>query len=331
MNSANLNTAKDIIPATDRLLEEISGKADYQIITSLKSAILCFGSESDAEELLKYFLKNPTDPFAGDLLDIVGRWGNRVHAQQIFRISISEERLKENFPEAVLENLGKLKFEPAKPVVAYYAFNSSDHYLNKAAVLGLLHFDCNEFNEKIRNSITGILEKNLFPEYLPALICKLGDRKELLEQLYQSGSTTISTNCNAGIFLGFSLCGEEGRTNFKKALFDPNWEAFYNSAGSLLQGMHNLKITFEELMLEITEVQIEKHLQYYMLVVISLLEVKANNYDSKGESFEKIYRDLIATDLLTSLAEKAGQIADAEKVKELLILRMREEILLRRI
>ncbi|NJY64034.1 hypothetical protein HC174_14925 [Salinimicrobium sp. CDJ15-81-2] len=324
-----MNTAKAILPATFGLLKEISGKADFRIISAFKNAILSFGSKADADELLQHFLQNPTDPYAGDLLEVIGSWGDSSHAEKIFRFSISDGRLHENFPETVLEILGQLGYEPAKPVLAHYAFNSPEYYLNKAAVLGLLHFDCKEYREEIRNSIVKVLDKNLFPEYLPALICKLEDCKELLEQLYRSGATIISTDCNAGIFLGFSLCGDEGRSYFKNALFDPNWEAFYNAARTIVQGMTHLNITFEELMQEAGEIKDEKQLQYYMLVILSLLEIKADSHESKGESFEKLYRNLIATGHLTTLAEKAGQLHDAESVEKLLILRMKEEVILR--
>ena len=330
MNSGNLNTAKAVFPATFGLLKEISGKADFQIINAFKNTILSFGSKADAEELLQHFLQNPTDPYAGDLLEIVGRWGDSSHAEKIFRSSISDGRLQENYPEIVLEILGQLGYEPAKPVLAHYAFNSTEYYLNKSAVLGLLNFDCKEYREEIRNSIVKVLDKNLFPEYLPALICKLENRAELLEQLYQSGATIISTDCNAGIFLSFSLCGEEGKSYFKNALFDPNWEAFYNPARTIVQGMDYLNITFEELMKDAVDIHDEKQLQYYMLVIISLLEIKADSYEPKSESFQKLYRDLIATGHLTTLAEKAGQLHDAEIVEKLLILRMKEEIFVRK-
>lgn len=329
MNSANLNTTKAVLPATFELLKEIAGKADFRMINAFKNVVLSFGSKADAEELLKHFLQNPTDPYAGDLLEVVGKWGDSSQAERIFSFSISDGRLNDNFPEAVFEILGQLIYQPVKPVLAHYAFNFTEYYLNKAAVFGLLHFDCKEYREEIRNSIVNVLDKNLFPEYLPALICKLQDRRELLEQLYRSGATVISTDCNAGIFLGFSLCGEEGRSYFKYALFDPNWEAFYNAAATILQGMAHLKISFEELIREAGEVRDEKQLQYYMLVIISLLEVKADSHEPIGENFEKLYRDLIATDLLTTLSEKAGQLHDAETIEKLLILRMEEEILLK--
>src|SRR5690606_11515800 len=104
--------------------------------------------------------------------------------------------LNEDFPEDILEILGQMKYEPVKPVLALYAFHTSDYYPNMSAVLGLLHFDCHEYQKQIKSSIEGILNKNLFPEYLPALVCKLEDPKKLLAQLYKSGSTTISTDCN---------------------------------------------------------------------------------------------------------------------------------------
>jgi hypothetical protein len=324
-----LNTDRKLLPATGNLLAEIAGKADFHFINACKNAVLCFGSKADADELLKRFLEEPTQTFSEDLLEIIGRWGDERHAREIFNCCITDFRLNENFAEGVLEVFGRLKFEPAKPVLAHYAFRSSDYYLNKAAVLGLLHFDCREYRKEIKKSITHILGKNLFPEYLPALICKLEERKELLEQLYNSGSTIISTDCNAGIFLGFSLCGEEGRSYFKKALFDPNWEAFYNPARIILQRMHHLNVSFAELIKDAGEVRDEKQLQYYILVIISLLEIKVDSYGLYGEGFENLYRDLIATGLLTTLAEKAGQHPDAEKLEELLILRMKEEVMLK--
>lgn len=329
VNSENLNTGRSILPATESLLREISEKGDYTLANAYKSAILHFGSKTDADKLLEHYIKNPTDPFAADLLEIVGRWGDTTHAQKIFAISIQEGRLLENFPEQVLEVLGQLGYEEAKPVLVHYAFKISEYYLNKSAVHGLLHFDCSEYQQEITRCISDVLDKNLFPEFLPALISKLDDRKELLDQLFSSGSTIISTDCNAGIFLGFSLCGEEGKTYFKNALFDPNWEAYYNAGRCALTGLHNLNISFAELLKEASGIQDEKILQYHMLVIISLLEIKASSYKYEGESFESIYSALISTQLLSTLAEKAGLLADAEKVEELLIFRMREEVLLK--
>ncbi|WP_037374251.1 hypothetical protein [Salinimicrobium xinjiangense] len=324
-----MNTDRKLLPATESLLAEIAGKADFHIIDAYKNAVLCFGSKADADELLKKFLEEPTEPFSEDLLEIIGQWGDEKHAREIFNCCITDIRLNENFPEAVLEVLGRLKFEPAKPVLAHYAFRSSQYYLNRSAVLGLLHFDCREYQQEIKNAVTGVLSKNTFPEFLPALVCKLENRKELLDQLFHSGSTTISTDCNAGIFLGFALCGKDGKKYFKEALFDPNWEAFYNAARMVVKGMDHLEISFEELLQEATLIKDEKVLQYYMLVLISLLEIKVKSYENSGESFEKIYRSLFVTKLFLILAEKAGQEDDAEKLEELLILRMKEEVMLR--
>jgi hypothetical protein len=64
------------------------------------------------------------------------------------------------------------------------------------------------------------LNQNIFPEFLPALICKLPEKEIELEQLYQWGEKFASTDCNAGIILGFSLCGDEGKIYFKKALLE---------------------------------------------------------------------------------------------------------------
>ena len=324
-----MNTANPIHSATGSLLEEISGSADFYLVSAYKTAVLYYGSKADADEVLKHFLIDPAGLFASDLLEIVAKWGDERHAAQLFSHSISDGRLKEDFPEEVLETLGQMKYESIKPVLAHYAFNTTDYYPNMSAVLGLLHFDCQEYREQIKSSIEGILDQNLFPEYLPALICKLQDRKDLLAQLYQSGSTTISTDCNAGIFLAFALCGEEGKDYFKKALFDPNWEAFYNSAHTVVKGMDHLKISFDELLQEATLIEEEKELQYYMLVLISLLEIRVKSYKSFEESFEKIYRSLFVTKIFPILAEKAGQQDDVDKLEELLVLRMKGEVLMR--
>lgn len=324
-----MSTGRTILPATEEFLSERNGKGDYKLEWAYKNAILSFGSKADAEEVLKHYLINPTDPYAADILEIVGKWGDEELAKEVYEVSIQDNRLQDNFPEQVLEVLGQLKFEPAKPVLAHYAFRSSDYYSNKAAVLGLLNFNCEEFQDEITTSIKELLGKNLFPEFLPALVSKLIDRKNLLEELYSSGASTTSTDCNAGIFLAFSLCGEEGKTYFKNALFDPAWEAYYNAARYVLVGMTNLGISFSELMEEVMQIEDERMLQYHMLVIISLLEVKASSYNDKGESFETIYRQLLSTQIFSQLAERAGLLPDAEKVEELLIFRMREEVLLR--
>lgn len=241
-----LNTTHELIAH----LQLESSKRAMPVIRAMVGAILKCGSKADADALLVQYLKNPFDFDHSYLLPVFKKWGDRAVAEQLFSIVIGDNGFNENADPELLEVLGALQYAPVKPILADGIFTekTGDYYMLKYAALGLLHFDCSDLRKEIKKEIEDCYGKNLFPEFVPALVCKLTDRTPVLEQLYELGSTTASTDCNAGIILGFSLCREEGRRWFMKVLFDTAWETGSSATGTVhyvYEGLKNLGISLK--------------------------------------------------------------------------------------
>ena len=202
-----------------------------------------------------------------------------------------------------------------------------------------MNFECGEYQNEIKSAIENCYDKNLFPEFVPALVCKLNDPTPVLEKLYELGSQYASTDCNAGIILGFSLSGEEGKKYFKKVLFDPLWETYSTSTGTVnfaYQGMKNAGINFNELYQELKYISDKEQLSNSMDVFFALMERKINdpeiNFD---ESFTDIYNLLFNRDNanesinLTDLALKTDKAEEVFHIETLIELKMNEEAILK--
>ncbi len=202
---------------------------------SLVNSIVKCGYKSDADAILNQYLTNPNDFHYTYLIPVFKKFEDHSIAEQIFNVSIKQNKLSENDRPEILELLGQLKFTPIKQILADYIFGGSntDYYISKYAILGLLNFNCSEYQKQIEIEIERCYGKNLFSEFVPALVCKLKDRNSILEKLYELGDKFASTDCNAGIVLGFSLCGEQGRRYFKKVLFSRNWEIYSFETGTI--------------------------------------------------------------------------------------------------
>ena len=170
---------------------------------------------------------------------------------------------------------------------------------------------------------------------MPALVCKLHDREEVLEKLYKTGTEYCSTDCNAGIFLGFSLCGEQGLPYFKKAMFSPAWDAVYMANSYVVEGMGNLGITFSELFREVQGIEDKEKQEYGLQLLLSLLEVKITHAKmalNASESYSDIKRELFGlkggkySGELIEFAEKFGKQEEAYMLEKLLRFRLREEV-----
>ena len=314
---------------------------NYTYINSLVNAILKCGDKDDADLILNQYLKNPFDFDHSALLPVIKKYGDKHYAEKLFQSFIKENKIIENADPTILEVIGYLKYDPVKPVLAGYIFGKPDvdYYVSKSAVLGLLNFNCVEYQNEIKSAIENCYDKNLFPEFVPALVCKLNDPTPVLEKLYELGSQYASTDCNAGIILGFSLSGEEGKRYFKQVLFDPIWEAYSTSTGTVnfaYQGMKNAGINFNELYQELKYISDKEQLSYSLDVFFALMERKINDPEiNLNESFADIYNLLFnrentnESSNLTDLALKTNKAEEAFQIETLVELKMNEEAILK--
>ena len=349
-----------MLKTTNELIEHLKldkQLRDYRVVESLVYAVLKCGDKSDADVLLLHYLQDPFE--YSQLVPVVKKFGDYQYAEQIYDVCIQKNILNEktnpdleiledyNFPK-ILEVLAYLKFKPIKQLLANLAFVSGSGLeslgvypfeVTSTAALGLLNFDCEEFQDSIETEIEKCYGQNLFLEFVPALVCKLKNKSQVLEKLYDLGKNYASSDCNAGIILGFSLCGEEGRKYFKEVLFDNSWEAYSGSTGTLsctYQGMKNLDITFKELYSEIKQLSDKVQLNDSLYGLFSLLECKVQDYESNDkESFTDIYTQLYSWETMTTsntivdLARKVDLESEAYRIEQLIEMKMNEEILLK--
>lgn len=333
-----------MLKTTHELIEYLklpSSERESAIICSLVNSIVKCGGKRDADEILKQYLVHPFDFDHTYLLPVFKALGNHSTAEQIFNVSIHQNKLVENTDPEILEVLGHLKYEPIKPILADYLFGNkeeTDYYISRSAVLGLLHFNCTEYQKEIEAEIEKCYGKNLFPEFVPALVSKLENPHTIIDKLFELGNQFASTDCNAGIVLGFSLCGEQGKPYFRKILFDRNWEADSTATGtvhSAYKGLKNLKITFKELYHEIKTLSGE-NLDYALDVFFALLERKFNDIEAgPEESFAEIYTTLFQwkngdkNGNIIDLAASVNKTEKACQIKELTEMKMNEEAILK--
>jgi hypothetical protein len=317
---------------TSQLLSYLKQKdRHFEIGNTYVNAILKCGEQEDIDAVFEYFLANIEDFYTSDLNIIIAKTQNPSHAGQLFEDCLENGRLKEGVDESVLKLLGQLQYEKALPILVYYAFESESYYHSASAVKGLLHFDCKGLEERIKTEIEKIYNESFFLEFIPALVCKLKERDEILQNLYETGSTVCSTDCNAGIILGFSLCGEQGKEYFKKALFDPYWEAFLGSTGTVwavYEGMVNLHISFAELFDEIKEMENLRHGLYLLFELLSCKIFDNGKNIPDPQSFRQVFEALYLENDLVELARKEELQDEAYRLKELLEARMSEEMIL---
>jgi hypothetical protein len=136
------------------------------------------------------------------------------------------------------------------------------------------------------------------------LVSKIQNPSKILPQLYQLGSTVCSTDCNAGIILGFALSGNKGEAYFRQVLFEPWWETYSSATGTVYWtyvGMVSLGIRFADLYQPIKKKSSKIDLTYQLTVLYHLLNIKINAQGifplkfidlSQMESYISIYRQL---------------------------------------
>lgn len=314
---------------------------DLTVISSIVYAIVQCGNKHDADAALKQYLINPSDFHYTYLLPIIKYLGNDSHAEKIYNATIQHDKLIDGAAPEIFELLGFLKYAPVKPILADYIFKiaGTDYYSSKYAVLGLLHFDCSEYQDKIKTAIADCYGKNLFPEFIPALVAKLDNPSDILEKLYELGNDYASTDCNAGIVLGFSLCGNHGSDYFKKMLFNPNWETNSTGTGTVYfayRGLQNLGITFKDLYNQLKLISDKEQLKYSLSVFFALLNAKIDDIEiNKGEPFSDLYTMLFKwkndtlSDNLMDLASTVEKLDDLYELQGRLEMKMKEEAILK--
>lgn len=327
-----LTTTRDLL--THLQLEP--SRRNTAVIFAMVNAIVKYGSHSDAEALLPQYLTNTQEFTHSYLLPIFKKWGDQSFAEALFDLAVEGDRLKEDADPELLEVLGHLKYAPVMPILAACLFKekTSDYYISAYAALGLLHFECSGIQKEIKESIEDCYGKNLFPELVPALVCKLQDRQQVLENLYELGNTTASTDCNAGIILGFSLCGAQGRPYFMKVLFDPNWETGSSATGTLhyvYEGIKNLGLSFKTVYQK--GIADPERVKENLHVLLALLRKRIDDPEiHHSESFTDLC-NLLFTDAgngtLTGLAEHVGSGREAAEIEKLIVLKMNEQVLLK--
>ncbi|SFI84102.1 hypothetical protein [Thermoflavimicrobium dichotomicum] len=292
-----LQTTKDLIQLFH---SQDANTPDYQVVRAYVRFIERYGSVADVEPLFDLYLEDPTDLRRQYLLEPIRIHGDDTMAEKMFQACFEDGQLKEEMYGGIFHCLGYLGYEPVKPIL-YQLLEQGGHALGLDECLGLLHFSCEGYEEKIAQEIRNCLGKNLFPEFVPSLLCKVPD-PALIDEVYESGGYWASTDCNGGMVLGIALCGEKERNRFKSILWDERWEAESSSTGTrtwAFVGMQHQQITFRELFEDIKEAQkqgcSQRELKHRLYVLLSMLEMKIF-YDYRplkfGKSPDESYQDI---------------------------------------
>lgn len=307
-------------------------------LISMVNCVMKLGARKDAEMLLDQYLQHMSDFDHQYLLRVFKKFGDNRFAEIIYNSVITDNKLNESANPKILEVLGHLKYEPVKQLLFDYGFSAeSSYYLHRSAVLALLNYDCSAYKDQIEKAVADCMGKNLFPEFIPALVSKLPNKGLYLEQLFELGSEFASTDCNAGILLGFALSGEEGKPYFHKALFDPNWETYATGTGTVYfvyQGLKLLGISFNELYEHVILATDNKALAYHLWVLFALFDQRLQDYDDENiDSFKSLYNNFYQTKLphhfpnLAHLAAKVQLEDEATTFEKSFETRMTEEMI----
>ncbi len=315
---------------------------DYAIVSSYVYTIRRLGTQEDVSTLMEYYHQNPTTNHVGYILTLLYDFGTLSDAKELWKHSFKNGVLKSGHPEEVLHILGYLGLEESRDVLLRYALNSNDHSLNQNAVLGLIHLDCSNHQSELNKEIEGCYGKSLFSEFSPSLVCKVSDQYDILSHFYKLGSSIVSTDCNGGIVLAFSLCGDTGKDFFWRVLWDENWECLGGGTGTdywTYIAMQNLGISFLDLYNIIRETKTKGALEYRLKVFKSLIRYRIIDaphpiqfIKTSRVSFLDLYKilygwvDKYISDNIMDLARKVNLDSDFYRLKILLEFKVREEM-----
>lgn len=327
-----------MLAATQQLLLYFSSpptERNLAVIDAYVQAIVCYGTLTDAMALLPLYTAHSNHYHYTALLPVFKQHGNATLSEQLFAAAIDNKQLKDDVDPSILEVLGCLKHPNIQPILAHYIFDNQPtlYYVSKYAVLGFLNFDAQEYQESILKAIEACYGKSLFPEFVPALVSLLNKPSEVLEKLYTLGNEYASTDCNAGIILGFARCGELGRAYFKRVLFDAQWEANSEGTGTLhyaYLGLMHLNITFESLYYEIISMP-TTHRSYALSTFLNLLKHHIQ-WSARG-SWLQLYQHLFSwkneneRNNLIDWSEEHHLENDAYEIQTLLVMAIKNEII----
>ncbi|MEU9115789.1 hypothetical protein AB0D04_29425 [Streptomyces sp. NPDC048483] len=209
--------------ATQELIDGRVGRREAMAV----EVILRHGSRADAEALFPVFLSSPEAH--EQLVPVFARHGDRSLAERLLDAGFKDGRLRRGMPANVLHALGCLGHEPAERLL----WDHIDTPLHDAdACLGLLHLPCRSLRTEIAQALERHAGAAWFPEFLPALAAKTGD-PSWLGRLVSWGAVA-STDCNGGLILGIALYGDAARTDYRRMLWNPDWEAYGGGTGANL-------------------------------------------------------------------------------------------------
>jgi len=295
-----------MLKATEHLLAYFKeSRQEYSIVEAYCRTITLLGTQADFQAVEDFFFENYQNSYVRSLLYVLGKSSEpQQTSQRILDNCFEQGVLKEHAPEELLNLLGYFRYKPALPILKHYVFDVNDYYVNQSAVLGLLHFDCSYLQVQIKLAIEECYGKNLFKEFVPALVSKLDNKTDILAKLYELGSTIASTDCNGGIALGFALSGAEGEAYFRKVYADPYWELDAGSTGSVYWtylGAQHLGITFKKLYEKLKATQEPKRGRHLASLLLNFLRIKINAFPKYSlvpiqvqtpETYTSIYKRL---------------------------------------
>ena len=270
-----------MLRATESLLATMERPRSYGTAAREEDALVevvrRFGGAEDLAALLAAFLRDPAR--CEPLLAPIQALGDAATAERLYDRCIAGGALGPEMPEGVLHALGWLGLPGVEEMLfehARMAVPGMEWGAHVAAVHGLLNLPCASIAAAIGAEVRGYRGKNLFAEYVPALSYKTGDAA-LLEEIFELGATTASTDCNGGIILGVALYGEAGRPWFLRLMRDPAWEADSTGTGSavaLFDGLRCLGIGIGDLYREVrARLPESEHPRHDLLVLREMLRM----------------------------------------------------------
>lgn len=222
-----------MLKITQHIIDLYKQEKEWEpLFTTNEATILRLGTEEDADAFFTAFLDRPG--WQGEmLLEPVRVLGREKLARRIVQECFQGDQLREEMSDDILLCLGHMQASQAEALLWPYAAGKLGyHWHGRQACMGLLHLPCENLKQEIEAGVRACYGKNWWAsEYLPILAYKTG-KQDLLEGLYQLGSTTASTDCNGGLVLGIALYGETGRSFFQRLLWDPYWEADASATGT---------------------------------------------------------------------------------------------------
>lgn len=194
-----------MLHATRRLLTEDVHPFERSALVEI---VATRGGPADAEALAPRLLADAEPRW--DLLDPVVRHGDPALVGGLYDRFVVDERLIKGADPQLLWAFGWAGLEHARPMLFHYA-REPNWDAAPAAVDGLVHLSPAGMEDEVRAAVAACVDRNLFPEYLPALAGWIGDVALVDRFLRDGGGETPSSDCMAGVILAIGLLGPAGR------------------------------------------------------------------------------------------------------------------------